>query len=150
MTTTIYLAGPLFNLAEQEFNRHLAAELAKFRSELKVILPQERAKLLLQQENGLDLIFNDCLEMIDQSDIIVAILDGPDTDSGTSVELGYALARNKLIIGIRTDFRGSEDRGLNLMVSHVCTTLILDRPNSIAELATRILLEIESVSAVGT
>jgi nucleoside 2-deoxyribosyltransferase len=146
--TTIYLAGPLFNLAEQEFNRYFSFELIKLRPELKIILPQERAKLLLQQKNGLKLIFQDCLNMVDQSDVIVAILDGPDTDSGTSVELGYALARNKPIIGIRTDFRGSEDRGLNLMVSHVCSTLILEHPNSVAELATRVVLAVESVIPV--
>ena len=63
--------------------------------------------------------------------MVIAILDGPDVDAGTCVEIGYAYANNKPIIGIRTDFRASEDRGVNLMVSKACTHLILLQDNSV-------------------
>jgi nucleoside 2-deoxyribosyltransferase len=63
--------------------------------------------------------------------VVIAILDGPDVDAGTCVEIGYAYANNKSIVGIRTDFRASEDRGVNLMVSKVCTHLILLQDNTV-------------------
>ena len=55
---------------------------------------------------------------------MVAIVDGPDADSGTCIEIGYAKGLGKKVIGVRTDFRGSEERGLNLMVARICTHLI--------------------------
>lgn len=39
--------------------------------------------------------------------------------------MGYAFAIKKPIIGVRTDFRNSEDRGVNLMVSHACSDYIV-------------------------
>jgi nucleoside 2-deoxyribosyltransferase len=46
---------------------------------------------------------------IDRAAGVVAILDGPDVDSGTAAEIGYAFARRKLIVGYRGDFRLSAD-----------------------------------------
>jgi nucleoside 2-deoxyribosyltransferase len=58
---------------------------------------------------------------IDNSDIVFAVLDGTDVDSGTASEIGYAYARQKLIIGYRGDFRLSADNEggiVNLQVEH--------------------------------
>jgi len=134
----LYLAGPLFTLAEQRFNRHLSESLTGLMPDLDVILPQERAKPLLGKPNGLELVFKDCFAMIDACDAVLAILDGADADSGTCVELGYAWARNKPVVGIRTDFRVSEDRGLNLMVSHVCRVLLLRTSDDLESLSREI------------
>lgn len=46
---------------------------------------------------------------IDSADALVAVLDGPDVDSGTAAEIGYAFARNRPILGYRGDFRLSAD-----------------------------------------
>jgi nucleoside 2-deoxyribosyltransferase len=46
---------------------------------------------------------------IEASDIIVAVLDGVDVDSGTAGEIGYGSALGKFIIGYRGDFRLSSD-----------------------------------------
>ena len=46
---------------------------------------------------------------IDDSDAVVALLDGPQVDDGTAWEIGYAYARGKPIVGIRTDFRNAGD-----------------------------------------
>jgi nucleoside 2-deoxyribosyltransferase len=59
------------------------------------------------------------LDLVDQSEAVLACLDGPDVDSGTAVEVGYAFARHKLIVGLRTDIRRSADNDgslVNLMV----------------------------------
>ena len=43
---------------------------------------------------------------IDWADGLVAIMDGPDPDSGTSWEVGYAFGLKKWIVLVRTDIRG--------------------------------------------
>jgi nucleoside 2-deoxyribosyltransferase len=42
---------------------------------------------------------------IEEVDAVVAVLDGPDVDSGTASEVGYAFARGKLLVGYRGDIR---------------------------------------------
>ena len=71
------------------------------------------------------------LEAEQMVDAVIAILDGPDVDAGTCVEIGYAYANKKPIIGVRTDFRASEDKGVNLMVSKACSELIWLQDNSV-------------------
>jgi nucleoside 2-deoxyribosyltransferase len=143
----IYLAGPLFTLAEREFNERLAEAVQGGVTGVEVVLPQERAKVFLGRPDALQLIFKDCLEMVDACDLVLAILDGADSDSGTCVELGYAWARGKPVIGVRTDFRGSEDQGLNLMVSHVCQVLVHDTAGDFATLCSGVVKAIEQVRA---
>jgi nucleoside 2-deoxyribosyltransferase len=46
---------------------------------------------------------------IKRSDVVLAILDGADVDSGTSAEIGYACGIGKLVIGYRGDFRAAPD-----------------------------------------
>ena len=58
---------------------------------------------------------------IDAERGVVAVLDGPDVDSGTAAEIGYAFARGKLIVGYRGDFRLSADNEgsiVNLQVEY--------------------------------
>jgi len=127
----IYIAGPLFSVAEREFNKQLAETLEKKVDSCTVFLPQEYASSISGQPKLLDKIFNNCLESILTSDVVLAILEGPDVDSGTCVEIGYAYANKKPIIGVRTDFRASEDKGMNLMVSKACKPLLWLSDNTI-------------------
>ena len=58
---------------------------------------------------------------LDRSDVVVACLDGPDVDSGTASEVGYAFARGKQIVGYRGDFRRTgenEGAAVNLQVQY--------------------------------
>ena len=48
-------------------------------------------------------------ESIDRCDVVFAVLDGTDVDSGVAAEIGYAVARGKRIIGVRTDFRPASE-----------------------------------------
>ena len=85
--TKIYLAGPLFTLAEQSFN----VELARFlESEgFEVFLPQEHEPRSKTAKS----IFDMDVAALDWADMVVACMDGPDPDSGTAWECGYAYAR---------------------------------------------------------
>lgn len=110
----VYLAGPLFTIAERQFNESLAKELRDLG--YAVFLPQEEEP----REISARAIFEMDVSGIDQSRAIVAILDGPDPDSGTCWECGYAYAKSKPIIAVRTDFRNASDGGFapyNLMLS---------------------------------
>jgi len=52
---------------------------------------------------------------IESADGIVAVLDGPDVDSGTAAEIGYGAALGKWIIGYRGDLRRTgEDEAANV------------------------------------
>ncbi len=58
---------------------------------------------------------------IQQSDGIVAVLDGVDVDSGVAAEVGYGAALEKRILGYRGDFRlTGENEGavVNLQVEY--------------------------------
>ena len=45
------------------------------------------------------------------------------------LKLVTLLAKNLLIVGLRTDFRGSGDMGVNLMLSNSCQHLLLATAN---------------------
>jgi nucleoside 2-deoxyribosyltransferase len=58
---------------------------------------------------------------IDDCDLVFAVLDGVDVDSGTASEIGYAFAKGKPILGYRGDFRLSADNEgaiVNLQVEY--------------------------------
>ena len=58
---------------------------------------------------------------LDESDMVLAVLDGPDVDSGTAAEIGYAFARGKRIVGYRSDLRRAGEHDgvvVNLQVEH--------------------------------
>ncbi len=94
----IYLAAPLFTTAERAWNAQVAEGLRGAGHD--VFLPQEK-------EAGLDGpgIFAADVAGIDRADGLVAIMDGPDPDSGTSWEVGYAYGTGKPIVLVRTDIR---------------------------------------------
>ena len=127
----IYIAGPLFSIAERNFNRALADGLRSRMADWTITLPQEHAKTITGQKGFANDMFSYCMKSMVDSDVVVAVLDGPDVDSGTCVEIGYAYARGKPIIGIRTDFRASEDSGVNVMVSKACAEIIWLRDSSV-------------------
>jgi len=137
----LYFAGPLFTLPERDWNAEITAALRAAGHE--VFLPQEK-------EPGLDgpSIFATDVGGIDWADGLVAIMDGPDPDSGTSWEVGYAF-RKKPIVLVRTDFRGipGDAVGYNVMLIHAAT-IRLDLPAaSTTEVVTALLEAIERIQA---
>ncbi len=50
-------------------------------------------------------IFAQHIQALQDADIVVAVIDGADADSGTSWEMGYAYALGKRVVALRTDFR---------------------------------------------
>lgn len=60
-------------------------------------------------------------DLIREADAIFAVLDGPDVDSGTAAEVGFAAGLGKPSIGLRLDTRltgDNEGTVVNLQVQH--------------------------------
>ncbi len=112
----IYLAAPLFSEAERSYNAVIAELLRSHYFE--VYLPQDAGDNHMVRDNREHMrIYNRNRRSIHDADIVVAIIDGADADSGTAWEMGYALGLKKTVIALRTDFRmaGSHER-VNLML----------------------------------
>ncbi|HVP93949.1 MAG TPA: nucleoside 2-deoxyribosyltransferase [Methanoregulaceae archaeon] len=112
----VYLAAPLFSEAEKAFN-------IKIRDILKdhffdVYLPQEVGDdTNCRSKSEHEEIFRMHREALDQVDLLVAVIDGADADSGTAWEMGYATHRGIPVYAIRTDFRMAGHHELvNLML----------------------------------
>ncbi len=119
----IYLAGPLFSEAELAFNRRLYDELS--RHLFSVYLPQEVGDTSRTREKEeYSAIFSRHVKALEEADIVVAVVDGPDADSGTAWEMGYAYALGKIVIALRTDFRRAGRHELvNLMLEESATVV---------------------------
>ena len=127
MTKAIYVAGPLFSVAERAFLEHLVATLSKASGLDPVsdfFLPH-RDSAELGQTTTRKSIFDLDMRNLEPAQVVIAFLDGQDVDSGTCIELGYAYAKGKKILGIITDFRALYHADIgperpNLMVWGVC------------------------------
>ncbi|MBS7252227.1 MAG: nucleoside 2-deoxyribosyltransferase [Candidatus Freyarchaeota archaeon] len=99
----IYLAAPLFSEAERDFNRKVARKLRE--AGFDVWLPQES---LLVKEGTLEekrRIYEADIKALRECDVVVAVLDGVDVDSGVAFEIGYVVALGKPVVGLKTDHR---------------------------------------------
>jgi nucleoside 2-deoxyribosyltransferase len=127
MSYLVYVAGPLFSQAEREYLEKLVDRL----SQAAHLSPIEH--FFLPHRDGGELgkgptrtqIFSLDTNTLRQAEIVVALLDGQDVDSGTCIELGIAYSLGKKIFGIITDFRSyftndHEPQRPNLMVWGVC------------------------------
>ncbi|MBI9078027.1 MAG: nucleoside 2-deoxyribosyltransferase [Desulfatibacillum sp.] len=110
-TMTIFLSAPLFSAAEAQFNLKLRDVLVQ--AGFDVFLPQE---IVFSDEAD---IFRQDVEAVRNCDLLLAIVDGTDVDSGVGWEIGFAYSLGKPIVALRTDFRRrAETRlgGVNLMI----------------------------------
>ena len=108
----IYLAAPLFNAMELDFNRNTASMLRS--CGYKVYLPQEHG--ICSPECARLTIFTDDVKALQNSKWVVAVLDGIVTDPGVCWELGYAYAESKLVVSYSTDKRSFMNGHWNNMI----------------------------------
>lgn len=115
----LYFAAPLFSAAERDWNAILAAAIRAAGHE--VYLAQENEPGRSAPE-----IFAVDVAGIDWADGIVAIMDGPDADSGTAWEVGYAYGKGKPIVLVRTDIRSASSggAGYNAMLAEAATVRV--------------------------
>jgi nucleoside 2-deoxyribosyltransferase len=123
----IYLASPLgFAQSTRGFLQELKSELKKhghavidpwdngaeqlkdFKNREERMSPAERAAELRLLNHRIGDLNRRAIEDIE---VVVAVLDGPDVDSGTASEVGFAFGRGKTIYGYRGDIRLTGERG---------------------------------------
>jgi nucleoside 2-deoxyribosyltransferase len=110
----IYIAGPLFSVSERDFDEQIAKVCDD--AGWQTFLPHRDSGVAAIPENRV-ILFKGNVEAIRNSKILVANLDGPDVDSGTSWEIGYAYNMGIPIVGVRTDARPHElELPVNLMI----------------------------------
>jgi nucleoside 2-deoxyribosyltransferase len=130
----LYFAAPLFTTAERVWNAEVAGALRG--ADHEVFLPQEN-------EPGQDAagIFATDVGGIDWADGLVAIMDGPDPDSGTCWEVGYAYGVRKPVVLVRTDLRAmAGDAGAYNPMLTEAATIRLDLPTASTSEVVRALL----------
>jgi nucleoside 2-deoxyribosyltransferase len=121
----VYLAGPLFTIHERRINRELARVISLELPGVEILLPQDfKVDGRYNDQRAFGMIFKGCIDGIDSCNCLIAWLDGPDSDSGTSFEVGYAFAKGIPVIGVRTDFRLNQERGVNVMLSRACASFV--------------------------
>jgi len=135
----VYLAGPLFTVAERQF-------MADFRDMVNTIPGCESLwpgdlfaadALALMGAQAKEHIFQGCARAIAACTMVIAVLDGAQVDDGTAWEIGYATARAMPIWGLRTDFRVAGDTAcsvVNCRIECSCARIFRDVPGLLAQL----------------
>jgi nucleoside 2-deoxyribosyltransferase len=124
----VYFAAPLFTAAERAWNAEVVADLRRALAPVTLSVPQEFCAGF-DAGGGPDRfagIYRACVDHLERADAVVAVLDGPDVDSGTAWEVGFAVARGKPVIGLRTDWRPAEDGAANCMLTRGCVAIVAD------------------------
>jgi nucleoside 2-deoxyribosyltransferase len=114
----VYVAGPLFTPAERAYLEELAVvlEAAGFRTYLPHrdggLAPADRRDTRAQYEAD--------IRALAACNLIVAVLNGTDVDSGTAFEIGYGVARGVPVLGLYEDIRVSGPHDFNAMIANGC------------------------------
>ena len=119
-----YLAAPLFNPRERNFNEQLEKHLAPY---VDVFLPQRDGELLTRLiahgrplAVAQNMVFTNDVAALEAIDTVVAVLDGRTVDEGVAFEIGYARALGKFCIGFKSDDRIMLPTGDNPMIVRGC------------------------------
>ena len=121
--TKVYFASPLFNQMELMFNEFVVKELRASNENLEIYLPQENmaindkslyADSIMIADGDNDKLF--------ESEVLIAVLDGPVIDVGVATEIGVAYAKGMTIYGLYTDTRqglGANDKKIEALRSEL-------------------------------
>lgn len=111
MTLKLYFASPLFTEMEQSYNKLVVDKLRQtFSEQIDIYLPQENAAINDKSNyaNSIQIADGDNAHL-EETDILVAVLDGVTIDAGVASEIGYYYSMNKPIIAIYSDIRQGTD-----------------------------------------
>jgi nucleoside 2-deoxyribosyltransferase len=102
----VYLANGLFSEADRMYNNYVATLLRNEIDDLDLFVPQEAGEINDKQSYADSLMIAswDTTKLL-ESDVLIAILDGVEIDSGVSAEIGIFSTTGKPIIGLYTDVR---------------------------------------------
>ena len=120
----IYIASPLFSVMERNFIDNIVNVISE-----RLVLNLRNDFYIPHRDSDYTdseiLIYDENIKNLNECDIMVAVLDGGDIDSGTAFEIGYFTSQNKIVLGLLTDKRSYNEEGdlntkLNTMVFGTC------------------------------
>jgi len=101
-----YLANGLFSLGDRLVNERLASAIRQAIPEIELYVPQENDAINDKTAYADSLAIAEAdLVMLQKSDVLVAVLDGVEIDSGVAAEIGAFAMLNRPIVGVFTDVR---------------------------------------------
>lgn len=109
-----YLANGLFSTADQMFNDYLAKKIREAVPSLDLYVPQENDEI--NDKSGYAdsiMIFDADNAYLDSADVLIAVLDGIEIDSGVAAEVGrfimhkefHSHEKPRYVYGLYTDVR---------------------------------------------
>ena len=105
MSKKVYLANGLFSLADYHLNELLAKEIRNTFNNVDLFVPQEQGINDKNSYADAEKIFKLDTENVVTSDIMVAVIDGVEIDSGVACEIGIAISNNIPVIALYSDMR---------------------------------------------
>jgi len=124
----IYCAGPIFTYSERAWLRDLGKRLR--RGGHDAFVPAEVEEDFLEASRAPKpaerrAMFKANVTKLSSAQLVVARLDGPDVDSGTAWEAGFAFARRIPVLGYRFDYRTLGREGVvNLMLEQSAASFL--------------------------
>ncbi|MFB7158224.1 nucleoside 2-deoxyribosyltransferase [Lysinibacillus sp. NPDC056232] len=101
-----YLANGLFSLGDRLVNEQLAVAIREAVPGIELYVPQENDAINDKTAYADSLAIAQAdLEMLQNSDVLVAVLDGVEIDSGVAAEIGAFAMLDRPIVGVFTDVR---------------------------------------------
>ncbi|MEK5332573.1 MULTISPECIES: nucleoside 2-deoxyribosyltransferase [unclassified Lysinibacillus] len=101
-----YLANGLFSLGDRLVNERLASAIRQAIPDIELYVPQENDAINDKTAYADSLAIAEAdLAMLQKSDVLVAVLDGVEIDSGVAAEIGAFAMLNRPIVGVFTDVR---------------------------------------------
>lgn len=123
MDVRIYLAGPgVFRADALEHGERLKALCAEFGFIGLYPLDKQVPRHIVGAREQAAWIYQANIDLLEQADAVIADLDffrGGEPDSGTSFEVGYAVARSKPVVGY-LEGAGSYAERLQQRFAHLC------------------------------
>ncbi|MBF4500649.1 nucleoside 2-deoxyribosyltransferase [Savagea sp. SN6] len=101
-----YLANGLFSLADRMVNEACAKQLREAIPQIELYVPQENPAINDKTAFATsEQIAEADLQALEESDVLIAFLDGVEIDSGVAAEIGYFASLGRPIVGVFTDVR---------------------------------------------
>lgn len=102
----VYVANGLFSIGDRYVNAQIAQALREAVAGIELYVPQENDAINDKESyaNSAQIAAAD-LDSLQQSDVLVAVLDGVEIDSGVAAEIGAFSMLNRPIVALFSDVR---------------------------------------------
>ena len=101
-----YLANGLFSIGDRYVNGVIARELRAAISEIDLYVPQENDAINDKNAYADSLAIAEAdLNSLKESDVLIAVIDGVEIDSGVAAEIGAFAMLNRPIVALLSDVR---------------------------------------------